>query len=598
MTSVTNHPDGATILANETPLGPYPRVLTERLVQGATAHPDRLFLAERQGDDWRRVTWAEAWIAVQAIGQALIDHGVGAERPLVLLSPGSVDHALLALAATHVGAVYAPVSPAYATQDQSGDKLAHVLDLLTPGLVWAEDISALPIAIAALAERGIATLSSAAGDVARMRETPVSDAVEQAHAAIAPDDIRSFIFTSGTSGRPKAVINTHRMACANQQMFLQAFPRFAETPPELLSWLPWHHTSGANSILGSVVYTGGTLWIDDGRPTPGRGMAATVRNLAELSPTAYFSAPAGFRLLAQALRDDPDLRATFLKRLAFFFYSGASLPGPVAQELDAVTSMDGGDPVPFHSCYGATETAPFTIALNRTDTTPGLVGLPMPGVTVKLAPSDGLTEVRAKGDCVTPGYWRNPQATAEAFDDDGFYRYGDALRLADPHDPSRGLVFDGRFGENFKLATGTWVNAAGLRERILAASGALLSDVVVAGEGRDSVGALLFPTPDALADGAPALRDRIAPILTGLAQAGTGSSTFAAQALILTTPPDPTQGEVTDKGSVSARTILTTRAAAVERLFTGDPDDTLWRHDAGAGQGPRTQPLDSHSVKT
>jgi feruloyl-CoA synthase len=403
--------------------------------------------------------------------------------------------------------------------------------------------------------------------LAQLADTPPTIQVDDAHRGIAPDDTRSILFTSGTTGRPKGVTTTHRMTTVNQQMFLQTFPEFGREPPVVLSWLPWHHTSGANSILGSVLYNLGTLWIDNGRPVDGPPMQETIRNLREIAPTAYFSAPSGFRLLTNALRDDHGLRQKFFSRLSFFFYSGSAMPEALAHEMNAISEAETGRRVPFYSCYGATETAPFALAVNWPGASGGLVGLPMQGVTLKLAPLDGagVLEARLKGPSVTPGYWRDTEATARAFDEEGYYRYGDALAPVDPQDFSKGLLFGGRIGENFKLATGTWVNVAALRDRLLTASKGCLVDAVIAGEGQLEVGALVFPNPS-FHCGAQSIRNEIRAALRELATGATGSSTFIARALLLSSP-DVAAGEVTDKGAVSQKAVLRNRARDIARLF-------------------------------
>lgn len=571
---VERRPDGSILLSNAEPLGRYPRVMTERLASGATECPDRVFLGERSSGQWRSITYAQAFAAVRSIGQSLLDRGLSGERPVAILSGGSIAHALLALGATHVGIPYCPVSPAYSLLAQDSSKLDHVLGLLNPGLVYVEDHEAFSGALErsafsnfeVVAKTGLAP-GVTAFDV--LASTAATSRVDECHQAISPDDPRSILFTSGTTGAPKGVITTHRMTCANQQMFVQTFPEFVRTPPELLSWLPWHHTSGANSILGSVVYNHGTLWIDDGKPIEGPAMDETLRNLREIAPTAYFSAPSGLRLLGRALSNDAELRRRFYSRLSFFFYSGSAMPAPLAAEIDEISIGETGRAIPFYSCYGSTESAPFATAVNWQGATGGMVGLPMPGVELKLAPVDGLTEARIKGPTVTPGYWRNPDATSKAFDEEGYYCFGDAMAPAGD-DPSRGLLFDGRIGENFKLATGTWVNVAGLRDRLLTAAKGALADVVIAGEGRDEIGALLFP--DMSRSGDPArLRSEAEAALTEISAQATGSSTFVACALLMDTPPDPAAGEMTDKGAVSQRGVLRARREAVDSLFADPP---------------------------
>ena len=428
--------DGSILMRNPQPLGPYPRVITERFTAALTECPTRIFLGERdESGVWHTITYAEAEAKVRALGQALLDSGLSRDRPLAILSAGSLAHALMALAASHVGIPYCPVSPAYSLVAAGFEKLAHVIDVVRPGMVFVENYDDFAPALARMSKRPAIWLWSIAQHPRircpwpSLRRRRRSTRVDEAHRGIAPDDTRSILFTSGTTGRPKGVITTHRMTTANQQMFLQTFPEFGREPPVVLSWLPWHHTSGANSILGAVLYNLGTLWIDNGKPVDGPPMQELIRNLQDIAPTAYFSAPSGFRLLAKALRDDHSLRRKFFSRLSFFFYSGSAMPEALAQEMDAISEAEIGRHVPFYSCYGATETAPFALAVNWPGASGGLVGLPMQGVTLKLAPLDGASvlEARLKGPSVTPGYWRDAEATARAFDEEGYYRYGDAL---------------------------------------------------------------------------------------------------------------------------------------------------------------------------
>ena len=571
---VERRPDGSILMRNPQPLAPYPRVMTERFAEALSACPTRIFLGERgENGAWHTITYAEAEARVRALGQALLDSGLSRDRPLAILSAGSIAHALMALAASHVGIPYCPVSPAYSLLATNFEKLAHVIDVVRPGMIFVENEEDFAPALARISKDGVVVVTSRAApgtmlSLAELAETTPTARVDEAHRGIAPDDTRSILFTSGTTGRPKGVITTHRMTTANQQMFLQTFPEFGREPPVVLSWLPWHHTSGANSILGSVLYNLGTLWIDNGRPVDGPPMQETIRNLQDIAPTAYFTAPSGFRLLAKALRDDESLRRRFFSRLSFFFYSGAAMPEALVQEMDAISELETGRRVPLYSCYGATETAPFALAVNWSGASGGCVGLPMPGVTLKLAPLDGASvlEARLKGPSVTPGYWGDADATAQAFDDEDFYRFGDVLAPLDPLDMSKGLVFDGRIGENFKLATGTWVNVAGLRDRLITAANGCVVDAVIAGEGQLEVGALVFPNPN-YPSGAQSLRSELGAALRAISSGATGSSTFIARALLLAAPPDAAAGEMTDKGAVSQKAVLRNRAHEVARLF-------------------------------
>lgn len=580
--------DGSILMRNREPLGPYPRLITERLAAARSECPTRIFLGERdENGAWRTISYAEAERKVRSLGQALLDSGLSRDRPLAILSAGSLSHALMALAASHVGIPYCPVSPAYSLVAESSEKLAHVIDVVRPGMVFVENYDEFAPALAQIDKTGLSVVanravSATALSLTELADTPPTSQVDDAHRAVAPDDTRSILFTSGTTGRPKGVITTHRMTTANQQMFLQTFPEFGREPPVILSWLPWHHTSGANSILGSVLYNLGTLWIDSGRPVDGLPMQETIRNLKDVAPTAYFTAPSGFRLLAKALRDDPGLRRKFFSRLSFFFYSGAAMPEALADEIDAISEAETGRHVPFYSCYGATETAPFALAVNWPGSSGGLVGMPMPGITLKLAPldSENVLEARLKGPTVTPGYWRDEEATAQAFDEEGYYRYGDALAPVDSQDLSAGLEFAGRIGENFKLATGTWVNVAGLRDRLMTATKGCLIDAVIAGEGQLDVGALAFPNPNFDGD-QHALRKQVGAALRELALGATGSSTFIARVLVLSTPPDAASGEITDKGAVSQKAVLRNRACDIARLFAEPRHPEVISSDSG-----------------
>jgi feruloyl-CoA synthase len=583
--------DGSILMRSKEPLGPYPKVLTERFFATAAAHPERILIAERgQSGAWVSLTYGEAAVQVRSIAQALIDRGLDANRPVAILSAGSNAHALLALAATHAGIPYCPVSPAYSLIARDFARLDHVLGLLTPGLVFVEDAQAYQRSLTGtgvsgfeiVAVRGAETYCYTAFDT--LAATQATPAVDAAHAAISPDDVNKVLFTSGSTGAPKGVSNTHRMVCSNQQMFLQALPVMGARPPVLLSWLPWHHTSGANMILGMTVYNAGTLYIDAGKPLPGL-IEATIANLREISPTAYFSAPSAFHEMIPLLDADRALRETFFRDLAFLYYSGSSMPEPIIAAMDALAIAARGARIPFFSNYGATETSPVTLMVNWPDPRGGLVGLPVPGAEVKLAAADGNYEACQRGPNVTPGYWRQPELSAQAFDAEGFYRLGDAVGPVDPADLSQGLRYEGRLGENFKLATGTWVSVGLLRDRLITAAAPLIRDVVVAGEGRTEVGALvlvdvaqarkLAALPEDAAVAAvyahPAVRAALQAVLDALAREATGSSTYIARAAILAEPPRPESGELTDKGSVSQRTLLRTRAAAVEALYADGP---------------------------
>ncbi|HUN77033.1 MAG TPA: feruloyl-CoA synthase [Steroidobacteraceae bacterium] len=586
--------DGSVLLRSPHALGAYPNKLTDCLVRAGREHGDRVFLAVRASPDaWRTLTYGEALASVRRIAAALLARGLSSERPVAILSAGSIEHALLALAAMHVGIPFAPISPAYSLASADLARLRHVLGLLTPGLVFAQ--SGAPFARAlAHAVGAHAEIVVQEGSVPERHTTPFaellrgagSQPVDAASERVGPDTIAKVLFTSGSTGVPKGVINTQRMLCANQQMFFEALPVVAAQPPVLLDWLPWHHTSGGNQILGLTLYHAGTLYIDEGRPLPD-AIGATVRNLREIAPTLYFTVPRGYAELIPHLRADRAAARSFFSRVGMFYYSGASLAHAVIEQLDQLAVETCGERIPMLCGYGSTETAPFALCANWLSDRSGLAGLPVPGVELKLAPAGAKFEARVRGPNVMPGYWREPERTRAVFDEEGFLRTGDALSWVEARDPRRGLAFDGRLAEDFKLTTGTWVSTGALRARLMAAS-TLVQDVVITGEGRDEIGALIFPdiaacrslcfgaadSSDAIPDAArsevlvhPRVTGEIQSALDRLASDSTGSSTFIARAMILLEPPSIAAGEMTDKGSINQRAVLTHRASLVEELY-------------------------------
>jgi feruloyl-CoA synthase len=585
--------DGTIVLRSTTDLAPYPVRFTEPLFAAAHAHPQRLFLAERAPDgQWRQLTYAQAAQAVRSIGAALLARGLSLERPIAILSGSSIEHALLALAAMHVGISFAPVAPAYSLNSRDFSQLRHVMGLLTPGLIFAQSGGAYARALEhAPSDAELVVQESAPGRAATSFEellrTSAGAGVELAHARVGPDSVAKVLFTSGSTGMPKGVINTHRMLCCNQQMFLQSLPLIATQPPVLVDWLPWHHTSGGNQILGMTVYNAGTLYIDGGRPLP-QLIATTVRNLKEIAPTAYFTVPRGYAELIPHLEADRELRERFFSRVSMFYYSGAALAHGVIEQLQALAVRACGERIPFLCGYGATETAPFALCVNWIAERGGLAGLPVPGVELKLAPRGDKYEACVRGPSVTPGYWRQGALTAALFDSEGYLRTGDALSWVDRADPAQGLAFDGRLAENFKLSSGTWVGTAALRTRLIAAAHPLIQDVVIVGENRDEVAALIFPDltacaalyADAARGGVPAdprVRAGIQSALDRLACESTGSSTFIARALVLEEPPDAQVGEVTDKGSINRAAVLSRRASLVSELYAANPTVYVYR---------------------
>ena len=596
---LTTRDDGSTLVVSREALRPYPKRLTDRFLHWAEAAPDRTLVAKRvKGGDWRRVSYAEALQSARSIAQALLDRGVSVERPVAILSDNDIEHLLIALGAMLAGVPYAPVSPAYSLLSQDYSKLRHILDLLTPGLVFASGpafakaITAVvpadtPVVLTEGTMDRRPTLSF--GDLLKTVPTP---AVDAAHDQVGPDTIAKFLFTSGSTKLPKGVTNTQRMLCANQQMILQCFPALAEEPPVLVDWLPWNHTFGGNHNIGITLYNGGTLYIDEGKPTPAL-IGETLRNLREIAPTIYFNVPKGFEEIANALEIDAVLRKTLFSRVRMFFFSGAGLSQPVWDKLDRLAEQEIGERIRMLTGLGMTETAPFAICANAYEVKSGHIGLPAPGLELKLVPMGDKQEVRYRGPNVTPGYWRAPEQTAESFDAEGFYCSGDAARPMDAAHPERGFMFDGRIAEDFKLNTGTFVSVGPLRARIIAAGDPLVQDVVIAGINRSDIGVLFFPRLDAcrafveMPANAPAhivlgdakLRAFFQRLVDVMHSTGSGSSTRVARALVLAEPPSIDRGEITDKGSINQRAVLTHRDADVVRMYMGRDRDVLLPKD-------------------
>jgi feruloyl-CoA synthase len=578
--------DGVLVLRCQEALGAYPEFLTDRLEFWAEAAPDRVAFAQRDADDgWRRIDYRTLLQAVQAVGEALIARGLSAQRPVAILSENDIDQAILLLACQYVGVPVAPVSPAYALVSQDFERLRHIVGLVRPGLVFVNDSARFQPALAALELGDAEIVCAGAAPVAKA--TPFRDllatrpgaAGAAAKAARRPDDIAKILFTSGSTGIPKGVINTHRMIAANQQMIAQVY-RFLQTePPVMLDWLPWHHTFGGNHNFGLAVYNGGTFHIDDGRPTP-VGIARTVRNLMEVSPTAYFNVPRGYGDLIRYLDRDAELAARFFLRLNMLFYSGAALDQKLWDALCAAGIRATGRCVPMVTSLGSTETAPMSISSTHVAPGPGEVGLPAPGVEAKLVPLGEKLELRLRGPHVMPGYFGQPELNATCFDDEGFYIIGDAVKFVDPADLDRGLAFDGRIAEDFKLDTGTWVNVAAVKARLMGAFAPYARDVVVVGADRGALGALLIPDRAHLDMDDGCLRAHLQATLD--AMPGRGSSERVERIAILDDELSIDAGEVTDKGSINPRKISANRPALVEALYRLERSDGWHFVRAGA----------------
>ena len=584
---------GTHYLKADQALNAYPDRITDRLQHWAQKKPKqtlfarRVKLADGSLGDWRHVTYAEAWSTARNIAQGLINRGLNAERPVVILSENSLEHALLALGCMLAGVPFVPTSPPYSLISQDYDKLKHVLRTVTPGMVFASD-ARYAKAIAATVSSDMEIVMNEGGVEGKqvttfeaLCNTPSTAQVDAATAATGPDTIVKFLFTSGSTKLPKAVINTQRLWCANQQQMAQSMPILAEAPLVLVDWLPWNHTFGGNHNFGMVVFHGGTMYIDDGKPTPTL-MHETLRNLREIAPTVYFNVPTGFEAIALAMKTDDLLRKTLLSRVQMFFYAGAALAQPIWDSLYESQEREIGERIVMGTGLGMTESGPFGIFVTNPYVNAGDLGVPTPGLELKLVDMGGKTEVRYRGPNITPGYWRNAEETKGAFDDEGFFCTGDAVKWIDETDVHLGLKFDGRIAEDFKLATGTFVSVGPLRGNIIAAGAPYIQDVVLTGINLKEVGAMVFPTPavralsgmaaDApLADvlGSAPVLAQFQKILDELAKTATGSANRIARMCLLSEPPTIDKGEITDKGSINQRAVLTHRADTVAALHEG-----------------------------
>jgi feruloyl-CoA synthase len=560
--------DGAMLLRSPQTLGQGARVVGDWLAHWAQHRPDQTFLAERDGDGWRKLSYAQGLAQVRRVAQGLLARGLDAGRPVVVLSDNSIDHALLALGAMYVGVPVAPVSPAYSLMSADHAKLRYVFELLKPGLVYAADPARFAGALAAVGMQ--------ATPLAELMTEEPGAAVDAAHAATGPDTVAKILFTSGSTGMPKGVLNTQRMITTNQQQAVQLWPFMADTPPVVVDWLPWNHTFGGNYTFNLVLANGGTMYIDGGKPAPGL-IETSVRNLKEIAPTMYFNVPRGFDLLMPYLESDEQLRRNLFSRCRFVFYAGAALPQNLYERFAAMARDTAPEPVYVVSAWGSTETAPLATAVHFPVEKAGVIGLPVPGCELKLVPSAGKLEVRLRGPNVTPGYFGRDDLTEQAFDDEGYYRIGDALKFADPAHPEQGLAFDGRVAEDFKLVTGTWVHVGALRVKLIAACDPVVQDAVITGHDRDEIGALLFLNPAASAGMSPQqLRERLRDALAVLARDANGASSLRiGRVLALSSPPQLDAGEITDKGYINQRAVLQARAGELERLYARAPDEAV-----------------------
>jgi len=593
--SLERRADGSIVLQSNHKLKPYEKCVPAFLAKWAQEAPERVWLAQRRGPQraWFKLTYAEAKRQIDAVTQALLDRGFGPDKPVMILSSNSIEFALLTMAAMQARAPVAPVSPAYSLMSQDHAKLRYVVDLIRPGLVFVQDGEVYGRALAALDLTGV-LLVHVDRAPPQMQSLPWSElvatkptvGVAQSIALIEPETVGKLLFTSGSTGMPKAVINTQKMMCANLSMGQMARVRRPGDPPAvMLDWLPWNHTMGGNATFQGNLADGGTTYIDDGKPLPGL-FDETLRNLHELSPTYFANVPAGYAMLATALENDEALAKSFFANLSVLAYGGATLPDDLYQRMEALAVKYTGYRVPFITGWGSTETAPTATSVHWASERVGLIGLPFPGVKLKMVPAgeEGRYELRLKGVIVTPGYYRQPELTAQMFDEEGFYKIGDAGRFVDPDDPNRGLIFDGRVVEDFKLMSGTFVLVGTLRIAAIAAASPVLQDAVVCGEDRAYVGLLGFPNVAACrqlagdADAKLAVADLIAhPAVVGALKNGlasmnadrSGSSTRISRVMLMAEPASVDGHEITDKGYINQRATLNRRRALVDKLYAG-----------------------------
>ncbi len=581
-------PDGTCYVRSKLDLGPYPARMTDRLDHWAKLTPDRVFIAQRTKEGpWRTLTYAQAAEQARRVGQALAQRDLSAKRPIAILSGNDIEHALLGLGAMYAGIPFAPISTAYSLVSTDFGKLRHIFKVLTPGLVFTANGERFSKAIQAVMPAGAELVCT---DHCLPGSTPFSElaaatpgpTLEEAHAKVGPDTVFKILFTSGSTGMPKGVIYTHRMWVSNQEMVRQCWQFLEDEPPVILEWLPWNHTFAGSKDFGMILYNGGTLYLDDGKPVPG-AFDETLRNLREVAPTIVLNVPKGFEAIIPHLRKDPEFRAHYFSHLKALFYAGAGISQEVWDALQDLSIQACGERILMLSGLGATETGPFALWVGKDVRRAGECGVPAPGMVLKLIPSGRKLEARVKGPNVTTGYWNEPELTRAAFDEEGFYKLGDALKFVDESDPSKGFIFDGRIAEDFKLSTATWVSAGPLRVNFLAEFAPYAKEVVIAGADRAYVGALIFPDLDACRELSPEpgtvtellerpeVRAVFRNLLVKMSKTATGSSNKIVRAIVCDIPPSIDAHELTDKGSISQRAVLDNRADVVDELYRGSP---------------------------
>jgi feruloyl-CoA synthase len=584
--STETREDGTLVLRSAYPLGDVVNTTGEWLHEWAEKSPDAVFIAERDGDGWREVTYKDTLNIVRNLGAWLLSNGYDKKGPVVVMSGNSVDHAMLALATQYIGMASVPVAEQYSLIPGAHDRLLYVIEKVRPGLLFVDDAKRYGDAIAmeALADYDVLASSTegAPRDVIAMADAlKGGDAdVDAAHAAVTPETVAKILFTSGSTSNPKGVLTTHKMMCVNQAQLAGVFPGLKAKPPKILDWLPWNHVFGGSHNFNMMLSNGGSIYLDDGKPTD-KLFPRTLENLKMHTGTLGFNVPVGFARQVEALKADADLRKDFFTGLDFTFYAGASLPQETWQALEEMAEEVTGNVPLMVSSWGMTETAPATLVVHEKVARSGIIGVPVPGAEIKLIPEDdGRYELRCKGPNIMTGYFEAPEKTAESFDDEGFLITGDAVKFVDPDDYDRGLSFDGRLSEDFKLTSGTWVRAAALRGQLMSALDGLVSDLVITGQDRGSIGGLLFPAepqngkPGEIitdAEMVEAVRARLA----DLAKDATGSSTRVGAALILAEPPSLADHEVTAKGNLNVRKVLARRAALEARIYDDADADVI-----------------------
>ncbi len=570
---ITTRDDGTILMEQIKALPEHLPTLADYLDKWADATPDQPWLARRDDQgDWRKISYGEARTAARKIGSRLLEMGLGADRPLLILSGNSLEHGLLGLACFYVGIPYAPVSPAYSLVSKDHGKLKNIAALLKPGAVYAEDGDQFAPAIASISTPQMEVISLRGASTVRFSDLLQGDgsAAESARALVSSDTVVKYLFTSGSTGSPKAVINTNGMICANQAMVRDCYRFLEKRPPVILDWAPWNHTAAGNKVSYLVLTNGGTYYIDEGKPAPG-AFDETLRNLREVACTWYFNVPVGWDMLIEELEADPTLAKTFFSQLGMMFYAGAGMPQRTWDRLRAIGRKTTGREVLLSSSLGATETAPFALTCTEVQDFSGNVGVPAAGLSMKLVPIGGKLEVRLKGPSITPGYYGDPHKTAEAFDEEGYYCMGDAVRPADPADFTKGFFFDGRVAENFKLNTGTWVAVSAVRAALVDAMDGLVRDAVITGENEAELGALLLLSGAAKQIDADQLHAALQDKLRRAAERATGSASCVRRALILHNEPSFDKGEVTEKGSLNQRAMRTNNANKIAELYEGNP---------------------------